>query len=66
MGLFSRPKCQIHGVEYSIGTNGLADYYYCKHCRNKSRGENAEKKLKDKEIDELKKRLEALETKLNK
>lgn len=35
MGLFSRPKCPVHQIEYSIGTNGLEDYYYCKQCQQK-------------------------------
>ena len=35
MGLFSRPKCPVHQIEYSIGTDGLTDYYYCKKCQAK-------------------------------
>lgn len=63
MGLFSRPKCPIHRVEYSIGTNGLTDHYYCKKCRRKAISERDEKLSKDQEIEGLKRRLEALENK---
>lgn len=61
MGLFSRPKCPIHRVEYSIGTDGLTNHYYCKKCRRKAINERDEKLSKDREIEDLKRRLEALE-----
>lgn len=50
MGLFSRPKCPIHRTEYSIGSNGLTDYYFCKHCRSKAQKEHKDKQSKDEEI----------------
>jgi hypothetical protein len=63
MGLFSRPKCPIHGTEYSIGTNGLEDYYYCKQCRANAIKERDEKRQRDNELQELKNRIAELERK---
>jgi tRNA(Ile2) C34 agmatinyltransferase TiaS len=59
MGLFSRAKCPIHRVEYSISSNGLEYYYYCKQCRKKARKDRET----ENEISELKKRIEILENK---
>ena len=61
MGLFSRPKCPIHRVEYSIGSNGLTNHYYCKKCRQTHIDQRNEKLSTEKEIESLKKRLEELE-----
>ena len=34
MGLFSRKKCQVHKIEYSIGKDGMSQpFYYCKKCQ---------------------------------
>lgn len=65
MGLFSRKKYPIHGVEYSIGSDGLTNHYYCKKCRKKAMDERNEKLEKDREIADLKRRLETLEKKDN-
>ncbi len=62
MGLFSRPKCPIHNREYSVGTNGLHDYYYCPLCNEKARKEKKEKISLLREIDELRNRLDKLES----
>jgi hypothetical protein len=61
MGWFSTPKCPIHRTEYSIGTNGLEDYYYCKHCKRKLIKERDEKRQRDKETEDLKNRISELE-----
>lgn len=65
MGLFSRPKCPMHGKEYSIGSNGLTEHYYCKDCYRKARKERDEKLSAQNEIDELKERIRKLESKSN-
>lgn len=54
MGWFSTPKCPIHRTEYSIGTDGLTNHYYCKQCYSKARKDK-------KESDELKNRISQLE-----
>jgi len=55
MGLFSRPKCPVHRIEYSIGTNGLEDYYYCKSCQTKLRNDRIYKESLEKRISDLEK-----------
>jgi len=56
MGLFSRGKCPIHGIEYSLGKDYMCQpYLYCKKCR-------AEKY----NIKRLNDRIEKLESLINK
>jgi hypothetical protein len=61
MGLFSRQKCPIHNTSYSVGTNGLEDYYYCKMCQAKLRKERKEKEDMQQQIDNLNKKFSQLE-----
>jgi hypothetical protein len=61
MGLFSTPRCPIHGIEYKIDKDYMCQqYYFCPECRRKAMID----KQKDKEIQELKQRLAELERKL--
>ena len=63
MGLFSKPKCPIHGIEYKIGKNYMCQqYYFCSKCNQKA----LEDENKENEIQELKNRIAQLESKLYK
>lgn len=63
MGLFSNPKCPIHKTEYSVGTNGLENYYYCKQCKAKRKSETDEKRKIELEMQKLTARVAELERK---
>lgn len=58
MGLFSNPKCPIHGIDYRIGKNYMCqEYYFCPKCRQKARNDKEKEDL----INDLKQRILKLE-----
>lgn len=62
MGLFSRGKCPIHKVEYSIGKDYMCQpYLYCSSCFSEARARKKKEKESESEIELLKSRIEKLE-----
>lgn len=54
MGLFSRSKCPVHKIEYSIGKDYMCQpFYYCKQCLK----QNQNQKKLEQRVKELERKM---------